>query len=167
MFLILFRTIQWWTTDPILFQQVDIIFPWVCTPEAILCHPHIPLAMSLHSGKCHYDSLINCFCVTDPSKYAGLNYEPSDVDFLNEVAAEIPTLWREVGMELGLKPHQLDCIEIEQNRNQVRCFGAAFRKWMEQQTSPCTWATIIQALQTKAVSQHKLAQELKRKFATP
>ena len=41
----------------------------------------------------------------DTHEYAGLNYEPRDVDFLNEVAAEIPTLWREVGMELGLKPH--------------------------------------------------------------
>ena len=104
---------------------------------------------------------------TDAHEYAGLKYEPRDVDFLNEVAAEIPTLWREVGMELGLKPHQLDCIEIEQNRNQIRCFGAVFRKWREQQTTPCTWATIIQALQTKAVSQHRLAQELKGRFAKP
>ena len=111
--------------------------------------------------------ILSTLCDTDPHDYAGLNYEPRDVDFLNEVAAEIPTLWREVGMELGLKPHQLDCIETEQNRNQVQCFGAVFRRWREQQTTPCTWATIIQALQTKAVSQHKLAQELKKKFVTP
>jgi len=37
-----------------------------------------------------------------------LRAQKINVDFLNEVAA---TLWREVGKELGLKPHQLDCIE--------------------------------------------------------
>ena len=99
---------------------------------------------------------------TDPSEYAGLDYEPSDVDFLNKVAAEIPTLWKEVGIQLGLGPYQLDCIETEENRNQLRCFSTVFRKWREQQTTPYTWATIIQALQTKAVNQHKLAQELKK-----
>ena len=102
---------------------------------------------------------------TGPDEYIGLRYEPKDVDLLNEVAAEIPTLWREMGLELGLSHHHLDCIETEQNRKQIRCFGEVLRSWREQQTAPYTWETIIQALQTKAVSQYKLAQILKKKFA--
>ena len=101
---------------------------------------------------------------TDPDDYSGLRYEPKDVDLLNEVAAEIPTLWREMGLELGLSHHHLDCIETEQNRKQIRCFGEVLRSWREQQTAPYTWETIIQAMQTKAVSQYKLAQILKKKF---
>ena len=102
---------------------------------------------------------------TDPDEYIGLRYEPKDVDLLNEVAAEIPTLWREMGLELGLAHHHLDCIETEQNRKQIRCFGEVMKSWREQQTAPYTWETIIRALQTKAVSQYKLAQILKKKFA--
>ena len=103
-------------------------------------------------------------CVTDPGEYTGLNYDPKNTDLLNEVAAEIPTLWREIGLELGLADHHLDCIETEQNRKQIRCFGEVLRSWREQQTAPYTWETIIRALQTKAVGQYKLAQTLKKKF---
>ena len=112
----------------------------------------------------HNVSLILNFA-TNPDDYTGLGYEPKDIDLLNEVAAEIPTLWREMGLELGLSHHHLDCIETEQNRKQIRCFGEVLRSWREQQTAPYTWETIIQVLQTKGVSQYKLAQILKKKFA--
>ena len=111
----------------------------------------------------HNVSLILNFA-TDPHDYTGLRYEPKD-DLLNEVAAEIPTLWREMGLELGLAHHHLDCIETEQNRKQIRCFGEVLNSWREQQTAPYTWETIIRALQKKAVGQYKLAQILKKKFA--
>ena len=102
---------------------------------------------------------------TYPDDYTGLRYEPKDTDLLNEVAAEIPTLWREMGLELGLAHHHLDCIETEQNKKQIRCFGEVLRTWREQQKTPYTWETIIRALQTKAVSQYELAHTLKKKFA--
>ena len=112
----------------------------------------------------HNVSLVLNFA-TNPDDDTGLRYEPKDVDLLNEVAAEIPTLWREMGLELGLAHHHLDCIETEQNRKQIRCFGEVMKSWREQQTAPYTWETIIQALQKKAVGQYKLAQILKKKFA--
>ena len=112
----------------------------------------------------HNVSLILNFA-TDPHDYTGLRYEPKDVDLLNEVAAEIPTLWREMGLELGLSHHHLDCIETEQNKKQIRCFEEVLKSWREQQTAPYTWETIIQALQKRAVGQYKLAQILKKKFA--
>ena len=83
------------------------------------------------------------------------------IDLLNEVASEIPTLWREMALQLGLAHHHLDCFKTEQNKKQIRCFGEVLRSWREQQTTPYTWETIIRALQTKAVSQYKLAQILK------
>ena len=106
------------------------------------------------------------YFVTDSDEYIGLRYEPKNIDLINEVAAEIPMLWREIGLELGLADHHLDCIETEQNRKQFRCFREVLRSWREQQTAPYTWETIIRALQTKAVGQYKLAQTLK-KFAKP
>ena len=36
------------------------------------------------------------YFVTDPDEYIGLRFEPKDTDLINEVAAEIPTLWREM-----------------------------------------------------------------------
>ena len=104
---------------------------------------------------------------TYPDDYTGLQYEPKDIDLLNEVAAEIPTLWKEMGLELGLSLRHLDCIETEQNKKQIRCFGEVLTSWREQQTAPYTWETIIRALQTKAVNQYKLAWILKKKFAQP
>ena len=110
------------------------------------------------------DSESNVPLSTKLDDYTGLDYEPKNTDLLNEVAAEIPTLWRETGLELGLVDHHLDCIETEQNRRQIRCFGV-LRSWREQQTAPYTWETIIRALQTKAVGQYKLAWTLTKKFA--
>ena len=105
------------------------------------------------------------YFVTDPDEYTGLRYEPKYIDLINKVATEIPTLWREIGLELGLAHHRLDCIETEQNRKQIRCFGEVLRSWREQHTAPYTWETIIRALQTKVVGQYELAQTLKKKFA--
>ena len=112
----------------------------------------------------HNVSLIVNF-TTDPDAYTGLRYVPKNIDLLNEVAAEIPTLWREMGLELGLAHPHLDCIETEQNRKQIRCFEEVLNSWRKQQTAPYTWETIIQALQKKAVGQYELAQILKKKFA--
>ena len=45
------------------------------------------------------------------------------IDLLNEVASEIPTLWREMALQLGMAHHHLDCFKTKQNKKQIRCFG--------------------------------------------
>ena len=129
----------------------------------LICSCHCTYIHTQYAD-CEGDSTFIDFA-THPDDYTGLRYEPKDIDLLNEVAAEIPTLWREIGLELGLSHRHLDCIETEQNKKQIRCFGEVLRSWREQQTAPYTWETIIRALQTKAVCQYKLVQILKKKFA--
>ena len=114
------------------------------------------IAVSFTNGHSRFITLVD--------EYAGLSHEPSEIELLNEVAAEIPTKWREVGIELGLRLPELDCIEVEQSKNQIRCFSAVFSRWKNQQTSDYTWVNVVKALQAKAVGEQRLAQTLKSKF---
>ena len=79
---------------------------------------------------------------------------------MNKVAARIPNLWRDVGIQLGLDQSVLNAIAIVSPGDTNHCFSNVFTLWRNRKTSPYTWATIIQALQTAAVGQKKVAEEI-------
>ena len=96
------------------------------------------------------------------SKYPdGVESAPELPDLMNMVAAHIPTRWRDVGIQLKINPDVLDSIDITASSNSSRCFQSMFTLWKKKMTTPYKWSTLIDALQTPAVGELKLAEELK------
>ena len=88
--------------------------------------------------------------------------EPELVDLMNEVAAHIPSKWREVGIQLHLNPDHLDGIAVSVSSPHDR-FCSVFTLWKKQMTPPYKWSTVIQALKAPAVNEIRLAEELKNR----
>ena len=103
------------------------------------------------------------------SKYpAGLDSEPELSDLMKEVAAEIPGKWRDVGLQLGLDPGVLDGIASISPGDTDHCYRNVFTRWKNQNstTHPHTWSTVVQALQTPAVGEERLADKIKNKLSS-
>ena len=102
--------------------------------------------------------------VHDPLR--GLHYEPDRTKLLNAVAIELPTKWKIIGQELGIKKPDLEKIEREKRNELLRCYEEVFDLWERQQSEdkPYTWATLIQALRSPLVRENSLAEALKRDF---
>ena len=102
------------------------------------------------------------------SKYpAGLDSEPELPDLMNEVAAEIPGRWRDMGLQLGLDHRVLETIAKISQGDSNFCFSNVFTRWKNQTstTDPYTWSTIVQALETPAVGEERLAYKIKSKLS--
>ena len=90
---------------------------------------------------------------------------PSDKDFANYVAAEIPSKWKHVAIQLGLRGHK--CMAIKKNEDD--CFDqfmAVFSEWEKGTCEPFTWTTLIAALQSPSVDEVELANRLKQVFCS-
>lgn len=96
------------------------------------------------------------------SKYpAGLDSEPELSDLMNEVAAKIPSKWRDMGMQLGLDEGRLDAVALISSGNTNHCFSNVFTLWKNQTRHPYTWLVAVQALQSASVQENRLAEEIK------
>ena len=91
---------------------------------------------------------------------------PELIELMNDVAAEIPTKWRLVGIQLKLPSGTLNTIQDENagrpDRN-VHSFEQVFTEWRRQKTSPHTWETIINALRAPAVGEIEVAYTVHKK----
>ena len=97
------------------------------------------------------------------SKYpAGLDSEPELSDLMNEVAAKIPSKWRDVGLQLGVDHGVLEGIATISLGDTNYCYANVFTRWKNQNstTHPHTWLTIVQALQSRAVGEERLADKI-------
>ena len=94
----------------------------------------------------------------------GVESEPELRDLENEVAAQIPSKWRAVGIQLGLNPDQLDGIAVANPFSPLQCFSSVFTLWQKRMTTPYKWTTVIHALQAPVVSELKLADDIKKKI---
>ena len=86
---------------------------------------------------------------------------------MNEVAAETPGKWRDVGLQLGLDEGVLDGIALISPGDINRCYSNVFTRWKNQNstTHPYTWSTVVHALQTPAVGEERLAYEIKSRHS--
>ena len=85
---------------------------------------------------------------------------------MNEVAAEIPGKWRDIGLQLGLDHEVLNGIATTSPGDTNHCYSDVFTRWKNQNLSsyPYTWLTVVQALQSKAVGEKKLADKIRNAF---
>ena len=108
-----------------------------------------------------------CFSIDLHSKYtAGLDNEPDLSDLLNEIAAEIPSKWRDMGQQLGLDQGVLNGIALISPGDTNHCYSNVFTIWKNQNSPahPYTWLTVVQALKTRAVGEVRLAAQIKNKL---
>ena len=90
---------------------------------------------------------------------------PSADDFANYVAAAIPSKWKHVAIQLGLKSHR--CKAIKKNEDDwFERFMAVFEKWEKGSCKPLTWSTLFTALKSPSVAETELAEKLKRNFCS-
>ena len=80
---------------------------------------------------------------------------------MDEVAAQIPAKWHQVGIALNLPHSELECLPASDS---LRCFSSIFNTWMKQELKPYTWLTIINVLQTPAVGESRLAKVITSKL---
>lgn len=89
--------------------------------------------------------------------------EPVLLELMNEVAARIPSKWRDVGIQLHLNPDHLDGIAVSVSSSHDR-FCSVFTLWKKQLLPPYKWSTVLQALKSPSVNESRLAEELKNKL---
>ena len=103
------------------------------------------------------------------SKYpAGLDSEPELPDLMNKVAAKIPGKWKDVGLQLGVDQGVLEGIASINQGDTNLCYSNVFTRWKSQNSSthPHTWLTIVRALESPAVGENRLADEIKSELGS-
>ena len=101
------------------------------------------------------------------SKYpGGLDSEPELLDLMNEVAAEIPGKWRDIGLQLGLDQRVLDGITTVSSGDTNHCYSNVFTHWKNHNltTYSYTWSALLQVLKSRAVGEMRLADRIKKEL---
>ena len=98
------------------------------------------------------------------SKYAGLESEPELSDLMNEVASKVPAKWKQISIQLELTPSDQECFMALSPNDPLQCFTSVFKVWKSRAIRPYTWSTVIEALESPAVDEMRLAQELRTKL---
>ena len=103
---------------------------------------------------------------TAPSHLLGkLHSAPELRDLMNEIAAEIPDKWKEVGIELGLATSDIKRIETDIPTHKSNpCYVEVFHIWKTNDVEAYTWATVLKTLRTKLVNAHGLARTLESRL---
>ena len=92
---------------------------------------------------------------------------PELKDLMNDVAAEVPSMWRLVGIQLQVPAKDLDDIQSQvagKPKCNIAAFELVFNKWRELHPRQYTWRTVISALETPSVGASDLAAKLKTKY---
>jgi len=86
-------------------------------------------------------------------------------DLMNEIAAEIPDKWREVGIGLGLVTSDIKRIEADNPTHKSHpCYLEVFHIWKTNNVEAYTWKTVLKTLRTKLVNAHGLAKTLESRL---
>ena len=84
------------------------------------------------------------------------------VDLLNFVAAEILSKWQLFGILLHLPMYVLDTFPTH---NLTECFTRVFIAWGKRGQPEYTWETVLKILESKIMSEHRLAMDVRSKLA--
>ena len=96
---------------------------------------------------------------------AGLEDKPQHRDLMNEVAAKIPSKWRQFGIELQLPTSELDGFLAASPGDMLRCFSSVFTVWKKTMSrEPYSWLTVVESLMAPAIRESRLALELNNKL---
>ena len=82
----------------------------------------------------------------------------------DEVTSEVFSKWKEISIQLGLTLNDQKCFINASSGDPNQCFTFVFNVWRNRATRPYTWSTVIQTLESAAVDEVLLAQELRTKL---
>ncbi|XP_019858622.1 PREDICTED: uncharacterized protein LOC109586838 [Amphimedon queenslandica] len=104
----------------------------------------------------------------DFSQYHDVNRygQPTMIELLNWIVAKNPSIWNEVGGQLGISEGSLKAIQmnISFGANPKLLFKEVLSLWDRSRSRPYTWGTILDALASPIVEHVGLAQDVARKL---
>ena len=80
---------------------------------------------------------------------------------MSRVAAKTKVKWFQVGIQLDIDQSTLNAYET-QSSDTMRCYTNVFVEWKRAGEPPYTWATIIEALESDAVSERDTASNVRK-----
>ena len=80
---------------------------------------------------------------------------------MEHVAVKTRIKWFQVGIQLNIDLATLNAYE-KQYSDPMRCFTNVFAEWKRAAEPPYTWATIIEALESDAVSEKETASNVRK-----
>ena len=95
-----------------------------------------------------------------------MHSEPELSDLMNKIAAEIPSKWMDMGLQLGVDHGVLQGIALISPGDTNHCYSNVFTRWKNQHsaTHPYTWFILVQALESRAVGEKRLADKIKNEL---
>lgn len=81
----------------------------------------------------------------------------------NEVVPGVCSKWQLIGIQLDLSHTLLKQIEADHHGNTQQCCIAMFSEWLSQDTA-ASWSTLITALTSKSVSEHRTVETLNTQY---
>ena len=97
-------------------------------------------------------------------RYAGLTSEPQRHDLMKLRAKLVSSKWKDISIQPGLILNDQKCFIDATSGDPNQCFTFVFNVWRNQVTRPYKWSTVIQTLESPAVDEMRLAQELRTKL---
>jgi len=73
------------------------------------------------------------------------------------------TKWFEMGLQLGVDPKELSCIESDTPSSKTACIKM-FTEWLSNSKTEKTWEKLLAALSSRSVRENALADNLRDKI---
>ena len=116
-------------------------------------------------------NVLLCLCdCTGASRTAQLEsvedegHECCQVDFLNDVAAVMPSAWCRFGLCIGIDYGKLEAVGMKNHGDQLLCFAEVYSIWRKEQFKLVTWETVVEVLQKNMIKNMSLSYQLRRKY---
>ena len=86
-------------------------------------------------------------------------------DLVNELCV-MKDIWSELGVQLNVPEFELRSIQMHHNNNPSRCLQDMLSEWLSITSPPPTWQTVMDALNSKAISRPLVAQKIYMKYCS-
>lgn len=87
--------------------------------------------------------------------------EPKLAELMNEVAANIPHLWKAFGDQLEIPSAILESFSRQNMGDPMECFREVFICWRDNRTRSYSWGSVVEVLQSAQVGQTALAEVIR------
>ena len=74
--------------------------------------------------------------------------------------------WYNLGLELGLQPDALDCLQVKHHKDPSECLREMLKMWLRISHPSPTWRALVEALRGSAVEELRLAHGLEQKYCS-
>ena len=87
-----------------------------------------------------------------------------DLRHIIEALIEVKHKWLQIGIQLGLSPSTLECIEGQCSTNFDKALYEMIKEWLKLSDQPHTWNDIVHALRLKSVDEGNLAGKIEKEW---